>query len=348
MKHGAYGSAVLRSHVLMLDDGNPVLLWTGGRVQELLTGRMRELPAGEYAQPASDHELSHLVQRGVVASFTSEQVWLTALLEERQPAVVRPLKPAAPPSPPVYYLHTQHPAPAVHEVRERIIASGLQTYLYASVRQGIVAITAPGGRPFSSSGDAELAVSLLARNAPDLLPAFITFAEGRDARRTTTELVAAVVQQEAPALSFDELAASQTGSEITRGQCALVLCAEPAEQRVVAQSLRELEMQTVMAETAWQALDVLISAAREPIHVIVVDVMTEQSPGWALLEQLRMLPAEAPPVIALADAMTLTGAQAGALRLAGVHVLVERPCNAARLRLKVFELLQERSAWRGR
>lgn len=349
MKHGAYGSPVLRSQVLMLDDGNPVLMGSDGTAQELLTGRVRKLATSEHAQAVSDAELRHLVQRGVVGSFTDEQVWLTALIEDRAPVVPRPLAPQPSTQEPVFYLHTRLPSENVYQVRDAIVSSGLQAYVYASVRNGIVALTAPGGRPFSGVADAELALSLVGRHAPKLLPAHIEFAEGRDVRRTTTELVAAVVQEDAPELSFDELAASQSASEITRGQVALVVCADPAEQHLVNETLHRLEMQAVMVQTAEQGLEALTQwASPAQISVIVLDIALPESPGWTLLGQLRALPASAPPVIALADAMTLRGAQASSLRTAGVHVLVERPLNAARLRLKVFELLQERAGRRWR
>ncbi|KXK17895.1 MAG: hypothetical protein UZ15_CFX003002391 [Chloroflexi bacterium OLB15] len=339
------GSAVLRSLVFVLGDGNPVVQWTNWRVQELLTGQYRDYEPAMFGRPIMDSELEHLKTTGAVEHFTRQYVWLTAMLEDRgvDHHEIEPVEEKAY----AFYLLTNLPEQALEKLRERIArideASGFGATLY----NGQVAVAGAGGKPFDNADDAENARRVIRGILPASVSVEILFAEGADARKATNEMLSALVEDTAPALSFDELAASQSVSPMTEGKCAVVLSSDIDNANTIWKALQATGMQLVAASSLVEAWSVIAANTQiegcEPVLCILDLTFSEQSDWRDLPQYMKSRGQNMPEVIVLANAETADPVYALALKEAGAHVLLDYPINESRLRLHVYEVLQAHS-----
>ena len=336
------GSAVLRSQVFVLSDGNPVVQWKNWRVQELLTGQYRDYDQSTFGRPILDSELEHLKATGAVEHFTRQYVWLTAMLEDR--AVDHHETETIEEKSYAFYLLTNLPEQALEKLRERIVSVEEASAFGATLYNGQVAVAGAGGKPFDNVDDAETARRVLQGILPSSVSIEILFAEGEDARKATNEMLSALVEDTSPSLSFDELAASQSVSPLTEGKCVIVLATDEDNASTIWTALQATGMQLVAASSLPEAWSVIDSNAQiegcDPV-LCVFDLSFSNQQDWHnLLEYVKSRNQAKPEVITLANPETADPVQALALKEAGAHVMLDYPLNESRLRLHVYEVLQ--------
>lgn len=340
MTHPVKGSAVARGQIIVLDDGEPAVLWTENRAQELLSGSYRDYDPSQFGHTIADWELKNLIASGAVERFSRQFVWLTAMPDRNRFGFVAGHTDAS--SAPIYFVHTALPASALAMAQDLIRKSDLHGRVDASIHAGLLVFTGPGGHPFLTLEEAEAAQMDVARLAPELTDAVVAFEEGEEARRATNEMVAALLEDSSPNLSFEQLAASQSGTPVTEGKCAVIIGADSELFHALQDALIELDMQAVDAsdEIIFEALQQGVVAGCQPAVFIADFSRDDITAAEQLIALSERAGFEALPVIVLADAMASDSAQIEALRAAGAHLLFDQPMNASRVRLKVFEVLQ--------
>ncbi len=339
------GSAVLRTHVFVLGDGNPVVQWTNQRVQELLSGQYRNYDYSMFGHPILDSELEHLKSTGAVEHFTRQYVWLTAMLEDRGIDHVEPDMAEAETY--VFYLLTNLPEQALDRLRERMASVSDAAAFNATLLDGQVVVGQAGGKPFDNVDDAEAARRAVRAILPSSVNVEILFAEGKDARKATNEMLSALVEDAAPPLSFDELAASQSISPMTEGKCVIVLAGDEGNAVAIWSALKATGMQIVAASSLGEVWSVLESdtkiAGCDPVLCVLDLTLAEQHDWYLIREYLASRGQILPEVILLANPETADPMLALALKESRAHVLLDYPVNESRLRLHVYGILHASS-----
>jgi hypothetical protein len=78
------GTPVPREFVFVLTDGTYCVQWHDERVQELVSGRLREFSEREYGHRLVDREFEQLREAGIVVDYDSKYVWLSHISSARE------------------------------------------------------------------------------------------------------------------------------------------------------------------------------------------------------------------------------------------------------------------------
>jgi hypothetical protein len=331
------GMPVPRHQLLLLEDGNPAVMWTDDRIQELQSGAFRA--PGDTAprsRPLLDDELRELASLGIIEDFDARYVWLTAMHQARQSAEdaeARTLAEHA--ARRVFFVYTTMTEDAAEDVRARLQNSPLRHDVEVVPLNGLTAVVGRAGKPFDTLKEAEDVLQILLRLGEQFADAAVVFQDGRDGRKATNELVAAVLNEPEAELSFDELAASQTATPETAGKAAVLIVQDAHYQRVVDEALADLGISPFVVQSSAdvrQALDIRPA-------LIICDMGAAEYAGWQWLVDLMAADGPGFPVLMLANPGEFDPEIALALKTAGVHFLIDFPLSASRLRLHIYEVL---------
>lgn len=174
MKQAHNSAPVPRYQVFAMDDGEIVVQWTETRVQEITTGKYRELGSKSFGRRLNDAELRRLAEMKIIEQFNRSYIWLYSLPETGRYDGLN-LKESNQPR--FYYLNTTLSAEHLDEVRAALVESGLEDAgAEAHERDGVVAITADDGMLFPQLADAEEALQWVIERVPMLRDSAIAFA----------------------------------------------------------------------------------------------------------------------------------------------------------------------------
>lgn len=81
------GLPIPRGWILMTKNGEVVLDWGDGRVQDVLTGEFLQPRDPDFGRPATDGDLEVLRKSGRVESFDARTVYLRPLPEPPRPSL---------------------------------------------------------------------------------------------------------------------------------------------------------------------------------------------------------------------------------------------------------------------
>ncbi len=174
MKQAHNSAPVPRYQVYAMDDGEIVVQWTETRVQEITTGKYREVGSKSFGRRLNDAELRRLAEMKIIEQFNRSYVWLYSLPETGRYDGLD-LKESNQHR--FYYLNTTLPAERLDEVQAALVQSGLQEAgAEAHDRDSVVAITADDGMLFPQLADAEEALQWVIERVPILRDSVIAFA----------------------------------------------------------------------------------------------------------------------------------------------------------------------------
>jgi hypothetical protein len=81
---GSGGTPVPREFVFVLTDGTYCVQWHDERVQELVSGKLRDFSEREYGHRLVDREFEQLREAGIVVDYDSKYVWLSHIPSARE------------------------------------------------------------------------------------------------------------------------------------------------------------------------------------------------------------------------------------------------------------------------
>ncbi|MBW4435564.1 MAG: hypothetical protein KME04_00400 [Pleurocapsa minor GSE-CHR-MK-17-07R] len=335
------GMPVPRHQVLLLDDGNPAVLWAEERVQELQSGRFHEGIDLARARSLLDDELHELASLGIIEDYSDQFVWLMAMHVPRESpddVEMRALAEAA--GKRVFIVYTTLLEDQVEQVRTRLDKSPLKHEVEVLPLNGLTAIVGRAGKPFATVGEADHVLQIVLRLGAQFADSAVVFQDGRDGRKSTNEMVAAVLNEPEAELSFDELAASQMATEATAGKRALLVVHEPHFERVAFEALGSLNIEPLVIGSD----AALRQALAESPALLMCDMAAIEQIGSQWLVDLLSEYGRALPVLVLANPAQFDPDAALILKNAGVGFVLDFPLSASKLRLHIYEVLHHPQA----
>ena len=120
-------------------------------------------------------------------------------------------------------------------------------------------------------------------------------------------------------------------------KCVLIVDDDPAQRRILDETIKRLGYETKLAEGGRQALKVLESAASADISVILLDLVMPDMSGQEILERMHKINAHQPVIVQTANGSIDTAIQA--MRL-GASDFVVKPVSMERLEVSLNNVMK--------
>lgn len=314
---------VLRQQVFTLIDGTMVFQHDEGRVQEILTGRLRRFRyQRDFGRSITDDELVWLRETGYVQDFDETYVKLDSI----QPGSGQLYSPAQRRR--VYYLNTTLPDEMLGHIQVVLRHSRLDRRFQAQNQDGFVVIVEKGGQPFFSVQDSEAARRALLFRAPYALQRLTSsFVEAQQ------QFLPYVFSQDEAGVTngdMNEMLTSRGATPETQGKIVVLAVRQEDERTAINALLEDLGMEVHHAHSGKEAIMLL-----EDNHCdfLVVDIQLADMHAWTMLGTLK-------EIINLAHLPTLVLMDEQSVAPLFSVTPVVRPFAIARLRFIIWEIFK--------
>lgn len=329
MSRAYNGTAVPRHFVFVDARGLTLVQLNSNHGQDLYSGQIVDIVAGELGSPASDAELDRLKVAGRVDHFNSAYVWVTGMPEPHvyDPHYSRDRSQQRVRS---YYINTMLRASDLERVQHFLQQSVLYASCSAEVRSDLVAITGIDGVLFGDFDHAEaIRLRLVELEPQGFSHAVVAFAnvELRESQ---------LVHELHPSEETSELAAiiaSQSDTTVTAGKSLLLLVTTLEDRKLIYNLCVDLK---ISLQVAADTNEVLQRLEDEEYDLLIMDMLLPDMHAWEVVSKLReVTKLRNLPIILIADhAMPEDASLTQAV--SQVEVYLERPLSKARLRQNIW------------